>query len=656
MKDKLKRIKTKIKKFEYKKNIKKLFLNLKNFIINNKMYAFMFLSLFILDFATRIATNSIGFVNFLELAPNLFSILWILLIIFLAANLKNIYGKLIYGLFFGFSFVMFLVHNIYYLYFKIFFDFSVLDAAGEGSSYLLDTLKDIRPWMYLVMILSIVLMILTYKTYKKKNINKLRNALLVLIMFFVIHSVLPLSFGNATKELEWNAWSNKRNVYNSFNDNNKSMQLVGLFEYNVRNIYVNFFRSEDKNDEESLAFLEESFAEKDKHLNSYTGLFEGKNLILVQLESIDNFLTTKEVMPNLYNLKQQSINFNDHYSFVNGGGSTFNSEFMVNTGYATPYTYNQNAYTFSRNNFDYSLPNIFKSVGYTVNAFHMNSGEYYSRSINYKNFGYNSYNGLKDLGIYENNEFRLDRELILNEEFNAKIFNVENTINNNFVSYIITYSAHTPFTKERGVCNQLLTEDLINDPLYNPSELDCLKIQANETDNMIGLLMDNLKEKGLYDNTVVVFFADHYVYTITDKTILSTYKDTSTNLINKTDFFIWSSNLKYTEINKPTSQLNILPTLLNLFNLYDHPSYYIGEDALDDSYSGYVFFNDFSWYDGKRYVSDSGEIVKGLNATDDYINEMATKINNLIKKNDDVLKTNYFLILKNKKDDLKLTN
>ena len=195
----------------------------------------------------------------------------------------------------------------------------------------------------------------------------------------------------------------------------------------------------------------------------------------------------------------------------------------------------------------------------------------------------------------------------------------------------------------------LLTDEEIENPDYQPTELDCLKIQAHETDNMLGLLIQNLKDKGLYDNTVLAVFADHYVYTLTDKTILSQYKDTETNLINHTDFFIWSSDMKYTEVKKTTSQLNILPTLLNLFNLYNHPNYYIGEDALDDSYSGYVFFNDFSWYDGKRYVNSKGEIVKGLNATPDYINLMSDKINNLIKKNDEVLKNNYFKIIKNNK-------
>ncbi len=648
---KLKKIINKIKKYSYKEKSKELFLKLKEFYLENKLYIFMFLSLFILDISTRIATNSIGFIKFFSYEANFFSFIWIFFIIFLTKYLKNIYGKLIYGLFYGFSLVMFLVHNIYYIYFKIFFDFSVLSAASEGSSYLLDTLKDIRLWMYMVIIISIILMVLTFKNFNNNKTSNFRSAILVTIFFVVLHSVYPLTFGRATTELEWNAWGNRRNVYNAFNDNNKSMELVGLFEYNFRNLYVNYIREEDKSDEESLAFLENIFnTEESIHKNNYTGLFEGKNLIIVQLESIDKFLTNEEVMPNLSALRKNSINFLDHYSFVNGGGSTFNSEFMVNTGYATPYTYNQNAYTFSKNNFDYSLPNLFKSVGYTVNAFHMNSSEYYSRGVNYKNFGYNSYNGLKDMDMYKDNKnYQLDSELMLNEEFNAKIFNMENPLTNNFVSYIITYSAHTPFTKDRGVCRMLLSDEEIENPDYQPTELDCLKIQAHETDNMLGLLIQNLKDKGLYDNTVLAIFADHYVYTLTDKTILSQYKDTETNLINHTDFFIWSSDMKYTEVKKTTSQLNILPTLLNLFNLYNHPNYYVGEDALDDSYSGYVFFNDFSWYDGKRYVDSKGEIVKGLNATPDYINLMSDKINNLIKKNDEVLKNNYFKIIKNNK-------
>ncbi|MBR3661451.1 MAG: sulfatase-like hydrolase/transferase [Bacilli bacterium] len=633
----------KIKNIDIKTFIKKII----PFIIKNKFYVFMFLSLYIFDISTRIMTNNIGFVHFLNPYPNLFSCLWILTLIFLIKNMKNIYGKLIYALFYGFTFIMFLTHNLYYTYFKVFFDFSVLNAASEGSSYLLDTLKDIKIWMYVIIIISLTLAVLTYKNFNKNRKNNKKNILKIIMIFIVIHALFPLSLGGATKSLEWNAWKNKRNVYNTFNDNNKSMELVGMFEYNVRNLYITYFRDTKESSDESISFLDEIFKENPIHQNAYTGIFEGRNLIFLQLESIDTFLTNEEVMPNLVSLRNHSINFTDHYSFVNGGGSTFNSEFMINTGYATPYTFNQNAYTFSKNNFDYSLPRLFKSVGYTVNAFHMNSSEYYSRGVNYKNFGYDSYNGLKDLGTYTDKCYELDTELINNEKFNSMIFNVENPLNEHFVSYIISYTAHTPFQKDKGTCSMLLDLEEKNDPNFNPTELDCMKIQAKETDDMIGLLMENLKEKGLYDNTVLVVYADHYAYTITDETILNAYKDTSTNLINHTDCFIWASDITYQEITKTTSQLNIMPTILNLFNLYVNPNYYIGEDALDPDYFGLVFFSDNSWWDGKRYVQN-GEVIKGLPATIEYIESTSTKINNLIAKNDEVLKTNYFKKLKDK--------
>ena len=278
MKEKFKLLKNKIyknlNKIKTKVKFKKILDKSLEFLNNNKTYIFMFISLYILDISTRIATNSIGFYNYDKFEPNAFSFLWIFLIIFIVKNLKNIYGKLLYGLFFGFSFVMFLVHNLYYTYFKVFFDFSVLSATSEGSSYLLDTLKDISWWMYLVMVLSLGLSVLSFRYFNKNRKNNYKFIGVTVLIFFIIHALLPLKFGNATTELEWNAWQNKRNIYNNFNDNNKSMQLVGLFEYNIRNLYVNYLKEDDNTKEESLAFLETIFNNEPDHLNQYTGLFE----------------------------------------------------------------------------------------------------------------------------------------------------------------------------------------------------------------------------------------------------------------------------------------------------------------------------------------------------------------------------------------------
>ena len=162
---------------------------------------------------------------------------------------------------------------------------------------------------------------------------------------------------------------------------------------------------------------------------------------------------------------------------------------------------------------------------------------------------------------------------------------------------------------------------------------------------MMELLLKNLEEKNLIDNTVIVAFSDHYLYTIEDKTILDRYKETSNNLINKTPFFIWSKNTSKININKVTSQLNILPTVLNLWGINYNPNNYIGSDALDDKYDGIVFFSDYSWYDGNVYV-ENGEVTNNKSISYDQLETKNYYISNITKKNDLALKFNYF---KNKK-------
>ena len=80
------------------------------------------------------------------------------------------------------------------------------------------------------------------------------------------------------------------------------------------------------------------------------------------------------------------------------------------------------------------------------------------------------------------------------------------------------------------------------------------------------------------DNTVIVAYADHYLYTRDDKSILDKYKETANNLINHTPFFIWSSDLgQLTSISKVNMQMDILPTVLNLFGIavsYTHLDVY----------------------------------------------------------------------------------
>ena len=173
------------------------------------------------------------------------------------------------------------------------------------------------------------------------------------------------------------------------------------------------------------------------------------------------------------------------------------------------------------------------------------------------------------------------------------------------------------------------------------TEEECVRRQNTETDYMMSLLLDRLKEKNLLDNTAIVVVTDHYLYTLEDQTILERYKNTSNNLINHTPFFIWTSKGKKTTINEVTSQLNILPTILNLYGVEFNKNNYIGSDALANKYKGIAFFNDYSWYDGKVYV-ENGEVNKKKKISAESLLEKNEFVSYSIKKNDLTLKYNYF--------------
>ena len=648
-----------------------------NFIIDKQHIFFMSLPLITMDIITRIYGYNIDFYSINGISPNLFTLAWIFLFIGISLNIRKRMGKKLYLFINIFFLIMFLVNNVYYSMTNTFFDFNLIESASEGAPYILDTILNANPTIYLSMVLILYLIYLGYKKIPYKTRNNKKRIFLVIILFLLGYINIPSTLGKANEELTWSSWKNPRNIYISFNDNNKSLKISGLYEYTIRNFYVTYLKTDEIENYEDEQFLEMAFSDSNVVMNKHTGKYKEKNLIFIQLEGIDNWLINEQDTPTLYKMMNSSYNFTNHYSYYNGGGSTFNSEFAVNTGFITPLSYTQNAYTFNRNSFPYSMANLFKKEGYTVNAFHMNTGEYYSRGVNYKNWGYDNYYGLIDIKDYSDKSYQLDRELILNEDFNTLMF-PENT---KFVDYIITYSNHMPFNSNKGVCKQLVTEDIIKElgllEKYNEgllkltykieenlliikefftdgqefqkheitydeiTEEECSRRQAKETDYMIELLLQNLENKNLLDDTVIVAFADHYLYTLENKEILNQYKETDNNLINKTPFFIWSNNNKKTDIKKVTSQLNILPTVLNLFGINYNPNNYIGEDALNSEYEGIVFFSDYSWYDGNVYV-ENGEVVNNKNINYDKLEAKNYYISNITKKNDLALKFNYF--------------
>ncbi|MCI6712495.1 MAG: LTA synthase family protein [Clostridium sp.] len=634
---------------KYLEKIKDLLKKIYTDYIKKYGYIFLiFLPFLLMDIIIRSFGNGTNLYKVWNIIPNLFTITWACLFIGISLSLKSKIGKWVYlGVNILFL-IMFLTNGIYYSMTHNFFDFILLESTSEGAPYMMDCIKNCNIWIYIWFVIIIFTIYVGFRKIPKKDNFNYKNVIIVVLIFLLIHLLLPNLYGSANSSLEWNTWQNPRNIYKNFNDANKSMSITGLYEYTIRNFYITFLQTEEEETSEDYEFLMEAFSVNNNEVNKYTGIFKNKNLIFVQLEGIDDWLLTEKDMPTLYGMLNNSFVFQNHYSYYNGGGSTFNSEFAVNTGFITPLSYTQNAYSFNKNSFPYSMANMFKNQDYVVNAFHMNSGEYYSRQTNYSNWGYDKYYGLLDINDYKDKSYTLDRELINDITFQERMFPKDSK----FVDYLITYSNHLPFTNTKGVCKLLYDMEMDLDDTVDMgeessstfvqlTEEECIRKQAHETDYMMELLLKKLTELNLIDDTVIVVFTDHYLYTVEDKTILDKYKNTSNNLINKTPFFIWQNNMKRTNIKEVTSQLNILPTTLNLFGINYNPNYYIGSDALSQNYKGIVFFSDYSWYDGNIYV-ENGVIANNKSSSQEYLDEKNYYIHYLTKKNDLALKYNVF--------------
>ena len=634
---------------KYLEKIKDLLKKIYTDYIKKYGYIFLiFLPLLLMDIIIRSFGNGTNLYKVWNIIPNLFTITWACLFIGISLSLKSKIGKWVYLSVNILFLIMFLTKGIYYSTTHNFFDFILLESTSEGAPYMMDCIKNCNVWIYIWFVIIIFTIYVGFRKIPKKDNFNYKNVIIVVLVFLLIHLLLPNLYGSANSSLEWNTWQNPRNIYKNFNDANKSMSITGLYEYTIRNFYITFLQTEEEETSEDYEFLMEAFSVNNNEVNKYTGIFKNKNLIFVQLEGIDDWLLTEKDMPTLYGMLNNSFVFQNHYSYYNGGGSTFNSEFAVNTGFITPLSYTQNAYSFNKNSFPYSMANMFKNQDYVVNAFHMYSGEYYSRQTNYSNWGYDKYYGLLDINDYKDKSYTLDRELINDVTFQERMFPKDSK----FVDYLITYSNHLPFTNTKGVCKLLYDMEMDLDDTVDTgeesssmfvqlTEEECIRKQAHETDYMMELLLKKLTELNLIDDTVIVVFTDHYLYTVEDKTILDKYKNTSNNLINKTPFFIWQNNMKRTNIKEVTSQLNILPTTLNLFGINYNPNYYIGSDALSSNYKGIVFFSDYSWYDGNIYV-DNGVIANNKSSSQEYLDEKNYYIHYLTKKNDLALKYNVF--------------
>ena len=508
---------------------------------------------------------------------------WSLLFTGIAALLPRLVKRIYMGVLGAAFFILTIVHGVYYNMFRKFFSFGDMAFAGDGFAFLDSSYLVIRKLAILLGLLCLGLMVLAILLVPKEREGR---------RFRLIAGGGPLAAGalgilavclvffRGADTMIWDMGSVPATVYENFTDTRSSLSLLGLYHYTFRDIQLVLFPGGGSLTGEEAAEIADFAAQRGHEDNDMSGVLAGKNLILIQLEAIDTWMV--DYMPNLKAVKEQSVVFSNHYTPAYITAGTFNTEFIVNTG-LLPATTGTSTSVYTRNAFPNSLPHLFREEGYTAESFHGSEGNVYNREQIHLNLGYEDYHSGSEMGMAD---YTMDSDLMAAFD--------DMTDDAPFFTFIITYSGHGPYSEENPIylahADEARAEATRTDGNYVYAVA-----HAKETDAFIGELMAALEEQGLLEDTVLAFYADHYNYYMLDDDLNMDIKGVdSLDLLQHTDFFLYSQDLEPETVEKYTSSIDVLPTLANLFGLSAEYELLTGDDAFSAD-GGYVFFNDNTW-------------------------------------------------------------
>lgn len=574
--------------------------------------------LFIDAFNQYLLTRSFDISNYLINNLVVFNIVWILLFFIFLYVLKPKARKVIACIFNILLLLISLANYFMYSYFYSVFSWKDLVLSGEGFSFIDSVFKFINLKIILFILTSIDMILLVYKTRTKRTYKfKSIQSLILVIMIIVLFGVRRIYINNNLNSVNdgWNSnnvISNDSNYYQNWNSPTRLVKICGIYEYLIKDFYNSFIKKDNSIEARLFVnnYIDENYKEDN---NEYTGIFKDKNLIFVMMESMDDWLVNEDVTPTMYMMMQHGFNFNNHYSPGYFTGDTANTEFIANTGMYPVINKLSPNYAYVNNSYPYSIANLFKNEGYTVNSFHRSGGGIYNRENMHISLGYEKYYNYVDMGISDDN---LDLDSYIIKDGYDKIIS-----DNKFISFIITYSPHSPYTYNKIECQTNLSDIKTIYPELDNEELLCAYSAARETDNMFKLLLEKLKNDNLLDDTIIVAFTDH-----PNKLVI---RDDETEKLNKTIFYIYDHDMNSNQIDTITSSINILPTVINLFGIKNN-YLYSGYDALDTN-EEYVIFKDYTYFDGKEVKTVTKEYKDKLEYSSDILSSDYYK-DNTVKK------------------------
>ena len=552
-----------------------------------------------------------------------------------------------------------MANSLYYNYYSSFVSVSLLATSvfvKDVSDAVVDMVVRLCDLTYLWLFIGMLIVI-----RKRKNdyiVSKKKCLKMILLSFYMLLIGCMLPPYNAYSRL-YKLW-NRVAVLNSWGPYVYQIDdVVQSLKPTFNNVFGHDKALRDTND----YYLENKYNASN---NKYTGIFDGKNVIAIHAESLQEFviglkINDIEITPNLNKIVASGMHFNNFYAQV-GVGTSSDTEFTYSTSLLP--ANNGTVFVNYYNDKFVTIQNLLKNKGYYVFSMHGNVGDFWNREAMHMNMGYDKF--------YSKSSFIIDEEYGLglsDESFFRQVVpmikDINNSLNMPYYGTLITLSNHTPwrdadsyseidFSLNVEIDNEIITRDYLEGTMMGRY----LK-SVNYMDKCIGKFIEDMDKEGLLNNTVIVIYGDHdarlgkkqfdYMYNYDSESDVVRnfddpnyidFNDYEYELSKKVPFIIWNKNMKDgMVIDTPMGMIDVLPTLGNMLNVYSE--YALGKDVMNISKDdGIVVFKDSSFITDKLYYNaknNESYMLSNVVIPDDYIkvrSEYADKIieisNNII--------------------------
>ncbi len=647
--------------------MKKIKDTLKKFTINPAIY--YLISLIYLEIIMKVIICK-QILNTGLIYTTIFLVPFILLFTILTKAFNEKINRIIMTILLAVITIYYEVQLIFFGLFSVPFSFSTIGLASQAFDFV-TIVKD----AILVRIIPFILILLPFiiRIILRKKINCTRYhkyTIISLIIMFIISYLLTFVYLQPNKKDDYSA--NK--LYYNLDDQTSIIDKFGLLTYtkiDIKRQLVGYeseiivekqqvpTKKEEVLDEVVYGdnILDIDFKESgNKNINNlnnyvqnqtptnqseYTGMFKGKNLIFILAEGFNEIAVDEQRTPTLYNMIHTGFNFTNFYSPVYL--STTGGEFQATTG-LIPTQEILKLWKKEQPTIEFALGNAFGRLGYRAQSYHNWTYTYYKRNITMKTLGFNNYKGCGNGLEKEMDCHWLPYDSTMAEVTSKNYLGKEG----NFVTYYVTVSGHSPYNTSDNIAKHHW--DTVKDLNYSDPVKYYLAAQV-ELDKMLEKLVEKLKESGELDNTVIALVGDHYPYTLTNKEMneASSYKKDDTIEVNHSNFILWNSEIKEPiTVDKVGSQIDVLPTLLNLFGVEYDSRMIVGKDILSD-YEGIAMFSnhswvtDYGWYQAstRTFTKKEGKTLE--NETEqEYIKRMNNRVTNAFSISKLIIDNDYY--------------